>query len=163
GLGQRPLHVHGCLEPVRVLPPAAARLLNRRLGRGRIAHRRGPGNRASLYSWRDLIEPKDVVVAILGASAALAGFVLVFLGVIIASYESYTGSVPEHVVQPYRTTGSALLGTFGFSLVTVAFCLLWLINGGSPSLYGWTIGLFAVQLVAVFGSAAWATRMVLWR
>jgi len=110
-----------------------------------------------------LIEPKDVVVAILAASAALAGFVLVFLGVIIASYQSYSGGVPEQVVQPYRRTGSALLGTFGFSLVTVAVCLLWLINGGSPGLYGWTIGLFAVQLVAVFASAAWATRMVLWR
>ena len=110
-----------------------------------------------------MIEPKDVVVAILAASAALAGFVLVFLGVIIASYQSYSGGVPEQVVQPYRRTGSALLGTFGFSLVTVAVCLLWLINGGSPGFYGWTIGLFAVQLVAVFASAAWATRMVLWR
>lgn len=110
-----------------------------------------------------MIEPKDVVLAILGASAALAGFELVFLGIIIASYESYSGTVPEEVVQPYRTTGSALLGTFGLSLVTVALCLLWLINGGVPRLYGWAIGLFAVQLVAVFGSAAWATRMVLWR
>jgi hypothetical protein len=110
-----------------------------------------------------LIEPKDVVVAILGASAALAGFELVFLGIIIASYESYPGGVPVEVVQPYRTTGSALLGTFGLSLVTVAICLVWLINGGWPGLYGWTIGLFAVQLVAVFASAAWATRMVLWR
>jgi len=35
-----------------------------------------------------LVEPKDVVVAILGSAAALAGFVLVFLGIIIASYQS---------------------------------------------------------------------------
>lgn len=104
-----------------------------------------------------------MVLAILGASAALAGFVLVFLGVIIASYQAYSGGVPEQVVEPYRTTGTALLGTFGFSLATVAVCLIWLIDGGSPGLYGWTIGLFAIQLVAVFGSAAWATRMVLWR
>jgi hypothetical protein len=110
-----------------------------------------------------LIEPKDAVIAILGASAALAGFVLVFLGIIIASYQSYSGGVPNEVVQPYRTTGSVLLGTFSLSLITVAICLLWLINGGSPGLYGWTIGLFAVELVAVFASAAWATRMVLWR
>jgi hypothetical protein len=110
-----------------------------------------------------LIEPKDAVIAILGASAALAGFVLVFLGIIIASYQSYSGGVPNQVVQPYRTTGSVLLGTFSLSLITVAICLLWLINGGSPGLYGWTIGLFAVELVAVFASAAWATRMVLWR
>jgi len=105
-----------------------------------------------------MVEPKDIVIAILGASAALGGLVLVFLGIIIASYQSYSGGVPDQVVQPYRTTGTALLGTFGLSLVTVAICLLWLINGGSPGLYGWTIGL----LVTVFASAAWATRMVLW-
>src|SRR5438552_1314995 len=82
----------------------------------------GPGNRASLYPWAAVVEPKDVVIAILGASAALGGFVLVFLGIIIASYQSYSGGVPDQVVQPYRTTGSALLGTFGLSLVTAAIC-----------------------------------------
>lgn len=110
-----------------------------------------------------MVEPRDVVIGVLSASAALAGFVLVFLGIVIASYQSYSGGVPDQVVQPYRTTGTALLGTFGLSLVTVAICLIWLINGGLPALYGWTIGLFAVQLIAVFASAAWATRMVLWR
>jgi hypothetical protein len=110
-----------------------------------------------------VIVPKDVVLAILGASAALAGFVLVFLGIIIAAYQSYSGSVPPNVVQPYRITGAALLATFALSLLTVAVSLLWLVNGGPSNLYGWAIGLFAVQLVAVFGSAAWATRMVLWQ
>jgi len=52
-----------------------------------------------------LIVEKDVVLAILGSSAALAGFVLVFLGVIIASYQSYSGAVPEQVVGPFRTLG----------------------------------------------------------
>ena len=35
-----------------------------------------------------MVEPKDIVIAILGASAALGGLVLVFLGIIIASYQS---------------------------------------------------------------------------
>ena len=120
------------------------------------------GNRAYLYSWRDLIEPKDVVVAILGSSAALSGFELVFLGIIITAYQSYPGGVPDRVVRPFRLTGTALLGTFALGLITVAISLLWLINGGVSELYGWAIGLFAVLLVAVFGSAAWATRTVLW-
>ena len=110
-----------------------------------------------------MIEPKDVVTAILGSSAALAGFVLVFLGIIIAAYQSYSGGVPPQVVQPYRITGTALLGTFALGLITVAVSLLWLVNGGPSSLYGWAIGLFALLLVAVFGSAVWATRMVLWQ
>jgi hypothetical protein len=110
-----------------------------------------------------LIEPKDVVLAILGASAALAGFVLVFLGVMIASYQSYGGNVPAQVVRPYRTTSALLFGIFGYSLVTVAVCLVWLALGGPSALYGWTIGLFLVQLVAVFLAAGRATRMVLWQ
>lgn len=110
-----------------------------------------------------MIEPKDVVVAILGSSTALGGFVLVFLGIIIAAYQSYPGGAPEQVVKPYRITGSALLAAFGLSLITVAVCLMWLANGGTPGLYGWTIALFALQLVAVFAAAAWATRMVLYQ
>ena len=104
-----------------------------------------------------------MVIAILGASAALAGFGLVFLGIVIAAYQSYSGSVPAPIVQPFRTAGTALLGAFALGLVTVALSLLWLINGGPTALYGWAIALFAVQLVAVFVSSAWTTRMVLWQ
>jgi len=67
-----------------------------------------------------LIEPKDVVISILGSAAALAGFVLVFLGIVIASYQSYPGEVPAPVVRPYRIAGTALLAAFGLGLVTVA-------------------------------------------
>ncbi len=103
------------------------------------------------------------MAAILGASAALAGFGLVFLGIVIAANQSYAGAVPEDVVRPFRTAGTALLGAFALGLVTVAVSLLWLIGGGAPELYGWTIGLFAAQLVVVFASAAWTTRTVLFR
>jgi len=110
-----------------------------------------------------LIEPKDIVIAILGASAALGGFVLVFLGLIITSYQSYSGGVPVDVVRPYRVSGTALLGAFALSLITVALSLLWLINGGAVALYDWCIALFAIQLVVVFSAAVWSTRVVLWR
>ena len=110
-----------------------------------------------------MIEPRDVVIAILGASAALAGFVLVFLGVIIASYQSYTGGVPEQVVKPYRTLGGILVGTFGLCLVAVLVCLVWLVGGGPNGAYGATVGLFVLELVAVFAAAVWATRTVMWK
>jgi hypothetical protein len=35
--------------------------------------------------------------------------------------------------------------------------------GGPSGLYGWTIGLFGLQLIAVLLSAGWTTRMVLGR
>ena len=110
-----------------------------------------------------MIEPKDVVIGVLGAAAALGGLVLVFLGIIIAAYQSYPGGVPAPVVAPYRVGGGALFGAFAISLVTVATCVLWLVMGGPSGLYGWTIGLFGVQLIAVLLSAGWTTRMVLWQ
>ena len=110
-----------------------------------------------------MIEPRDVILAILGAAAALAGLVLVFLGIIIAAYQSYPGGAPAAVVTPYRVAGGALFGAFGLSLVTLTTCVIWLALGGPAALYGWTIGLFAVQLLAIFFAAGWATRMVLWQ
>jgi hypothetical protein len=110
-----------------------------------------------------VIEPRDVVLAILGASAGLGGFVLVFLGIIITSYESYSGGTPEPVVRPYRATGVVLLASFAFSLSIVALCLIWLALGGPASIYGWTVVLFLFQLALVFLAAAWSARMVLWR
>ena len=110
-----------------------------------------------------MVEPKDVVIAILGASAALGGFVLVFLGIVITSKESYSGATGDEVLRQYRIAGAALLGAFGISLVTVAASLIWLINGGNTNLYDMTIVVFAIQLVAVYSSALWTTRMVLWR
>lgn len=103
-----------------------------------------------------------MVLAILGASAALAGFVLVFLGVIIASYQSYPGGVPAQVVKPYRATGGILLATFALCLLAVLVCLGWLVGGGPGDIYGVTVALFVVEVVGVFAAALWTTRMVLW-
>ena len=109
-----------------------------------------------------MIESRDVVLGALGASAALTGLVLVFLGIIIASYQSYAGNAPASVVRPFRVAGVALFTTFGLGLVTVTLCLVWLALGGPAWLYGWTVALFVLQLVTVFLAAGWATRMVLW-
>jgi hypothetical protein len=87
----------------------------------------------------------------------------VFLGVIIASFQSFQGAVPAEVVQPYRTAGGILLATFALCLFSVGVCLLWLAGGGPADVYGLTVGLFVFQLLAVFSAAAWVTRMVLWR
>lgn len=110
-----------------------------------------------------MVEPKDAVVAILGASAALAGFVLVFLGLIIAGYQSYAGDAPDAVVKPFRTAGGVLLAAFGLCLVVAVAALGWMVAGGPTDSYGLLVALFLALLVLVFGAAAWTTRMVLWR
>ena len=110
-----------------------------------------------------MIEPKDVIGAILGASAALAGFVLVFLGLIIASYQSYAGDVPEAVVRPFRAAGGVLLGAFALCLGVVIVSLAWMVAGGPSGTYGLVVALFLALLVLVLAAAAWSTRMLLWR
>ena len=71
-----------------------------------------------------------MALAILGASAALAGFVLLLLGIIIASYQSYSGQMSELVVEPFRKIGRILLAQFALCLVAVLACLAWLVGAG---------------------------------
>ena len=110
-----------------------------------------------------MIEPKDVVGAILGASAALAGFILVFLGLIIASHQSYGGDVPDAVVRPFRTAGGILLAAFGLALAVVIAALAWMVAAGPGATYGLIVVSFLALLAVVFAAAAWTTRLVLWR
>jgi uncharacterized membrane protein len=109
-----------------------------------------------------MIEPKDVILGAMGAAAALAGFVLVFLGIVIAAYQSYSANTPGPVVRPFRIAGVTLFGAFAISLVTVTLCLLWLIAGGPSWMYGMTLAFFVAQMAAVLLAAGWTTRMVLW-
>jgi hypothetical protein len=110
-----------------------------------------------------LIQSKDVVIAILGASAGLGGFVLVFLGLIITSYQSYAGNVPEAVVRPFRTAGGVLLAAFALALIAVVAALAWMVAGGPSATYWLVVAAFLGLLAVVFAAAAWTTRLVLWR
>jgi hypothetical protein len=110
-----------------------------------------------------LIVEKDVVLAILGASAALGGFVLVFLGIVVTSYQSWSGGVPDQVVEPYRRLGRVLVGTFGLCLFALFTSLIWLVDGGPDAAYGVTVGLFVAELLAVLTAALWAMRTVMWK
>jgi uncharacterized membrane protein len=108
-----------------------------------------------------MIDPKDVVLAILGASTAFAGFVLVFLGLVLTSYQSYSGAVPAEVTRPYRRTAVVLFTTFCLAVGTVAVSIGWVLSGGDGGIYRIAVGLFLIQLLALLGSAAWALRLVL--
>ena len=107
-----------------------------------------------------MIDTKDVVLAILGASTALAGFVLVFLGIVLTTFQAYTGAVPAEVKRPYRSTAVVLFTTFCVSLGTIAVCMAWALAGGD-AFYKVSIAMFLLQLLALLGSAAWTLRLVL--
>jgi hypothetical protein len=97
-------------------------------------------------------ERKDVTSGILGASAALGGLTLVFLGIVIAGYRSYDSDTMKAVRKPYRTAALRLLITFGASLVSVVLSIAWLAAGGGSALYVIALVIFGLQvlLIAVF-------------
>jgi hypothetical protein len=94
-------------------------------------------------------EPKDVVVAILGASAGAAGLVLVFVGILVTAIGGYPGGTSQATLRPLRVGAWSGLGVFTLSLLTAALSLLWLAANDARSLYVVVISLFMVLLVAL--------------
>lgn len=110
-----------------------------------------------------MVAHKDVVLAVLGASAALSGLLLVFLGLVVGAYGGLAGDTPKSVKKPLRTTGWVLVGAFGVGLVCAALATVWLLQlTGGQSLYVSTVGLFFVQLVCLAAATVWTLKELLW-
>ncbi len=102
-----------------------------------------------------VVEHKDVIQAILSASSALAGLVLVFLGIIVSFLQSLGEARPGVAPTMYRLIASAIGSTFFFGILTVALCVWWL-AGNQNSLMRWlAVGMFILQLLLLVVSALW--------
>jgi hypothetical protein len=100
------------------------------------------------------------MIAVLGAAAALAGLILVFLGILISAIESFPTDTRTALLDPYRRYAAAILGTFLLSIAAVVLALIWLVEGGSADLlYKAAIVAFLVDCVALVASAG----LVSWR
>jgi hypothetical protein len=102
-------------------------------------------------------EKKDVVIAILGASAALGGFVLVFLGTVIAAYQSVPPGSPPQVRARNRQARWPIVGAFSLSLVSVAMSSVWLVVPGGADLYWANVFMFSTELALILTLALWTT------
>ena len=105
---------------------------------------------------------QDVIVTVLGAAAGLAGLVLVFLGIIVTTYQSFPGDTPDRVVSAYRWAGLLALGTFALGIACVALASVWLLTWGNDYLYQAALAAFAAQLLLLLVTAGVVTRRVLW-
>ena len=103
-----------------------------------------------------------VVPEIFGAAAGLAGLLLVFLGVSISAFQSYSGDVPPAVTAGWRRGAAWILSAFLLGLVTVAVALAWLLSP-SRALRDVVVVLFSVELAATALAAVVTARAVLWR
>jgi O-antigen ligase len=101
------------------------------------------------------------MVALVGASSALAGLILVFLGVLIAAYQPLIGRSSESTLRRFKTASVWALVVFGISLASVVIDVSWLMTKGGDCFYVSAAVLFFVQLAALAGIAVYATFGVL--
>jgi hypothetical protein len=98
-------------------------------------------------------EQKDVMIAILGASAALGGLVLVFLGTIIAAYQALPSDAPKAVKGRAKGAAKPIIGAFLVSMASVALSVIWLDARGGEVLYEVSFVVFLLELAAIAGLA----------
>jgi hypothetical protein len=104
----------------------------------------------------------DVVSAVFGAAAGLAGLLLVFLGVSIAAFQSYAADVPRAATASFRRAGAWILAAFLLGLGDVATSFAWLLSP-HRALRDIAVVLFAVVLASVAVAAVTSARAILWR
>jgi hypothetical protein len=107
-----------------------------------------------------MVSEADVVVATLGASAGLAGLVLVFLGVVISRYDDSTPGASSRVRGKYATPAGWLFLTFVLSLATVAVSFAWLATHAGHTFYVAVVVLFPIQLLATVLASGYVTAGV---
>jgi hypothetical protein len=107
-------------------------------------------------------DPVDVVPAVFGAAAGLAGLLLVFLGVSISAFQSFAGDAPAAATVRFRRAGGWILGAFLLALVDVAVSFAWLLSP-QRALRDVAVVLFAIELAATASAAVTTARAVLWR
>jgi hypothetical protein len=105
---------------------------------------------------------QQVIVAVLGAAAGLAGLVLVFLGIVVTTYQSFPGDTPGSVVSGFRWAAMLTLGTFVLGIACVALATGWLLTRNNAFLYAAAVAVFGAQLLMLLVAAGAVTRRVLW-
>ncbi len=102
-----------------------------------------------------------VVVAITGAAGALSGFVLVFLGILVSSYQSLVGRIGRDKVNMLIRTARASLGVFLLGLTSLALSTVWLVVDGGKAFYVSALVVFFAVLGTLILLAVYATSRAL--
>ena len=86
---------------------------------------------------------KDIIVAILGAGAGLAGVLLVFVGFIYSHSETFSTA---RVKTKFQLVAKLGLIPFAVSLFSSWMCLRWLETPAALS-YSWAVSFFRLGLI----------------
>jgi hypothetical protein len=97
---------------------------------------------------------KDVMIALLGASVALAGLLLVVSGFVFAQANSFPSETTDDAMLEKMET-AAKLGLFPFvlALIDAALCLVWLMHNSACTYLISEYGFFLLLLMtAAYGA-----------
>jgi hypothetical protein len=72
-------------------------------------------------------DQKDIVLAVLGASVALAGLLLVFCGFLFTQADSLPSTTRDEVIDKYRRAGKLGLVPFLLALIVAGDAFAWLL------------------------------------
>ena len=102
-----------------------------------------------------MVEHKDVVLGILGASGALAGLILVFGGFIFSQAASFPSSTDDQIIARYTRAGRLAIYPFWGFLTTTLLSIGWMLHQ-SDCVYFASIALFSILVV---GTGIYGTIM----
>lgn len=109
----------------------------------------------------DEVLQKDVVIALLGATAALVGLILVFVGLVVGAYGALAGDTPQRIKARLRRTAGLTLIPFGLGLSQITVGTVWLLDQ-LAWLYVLAVVLFLAAVGALAGAAFWTLRELVW-
>jgi hypothetical protein len=102
-----------------------------------------------------MVEHKDVVIGILGASSAFAGLILVFGGFIFSQAASFPSSTDDQIIGKYTRAGRLAIYPFWGFLVTTLLSIGWMLYQ-AECVYILCVTLF---LILVVGTGFYGTLM----
>lgn len=110
-----------------------------------------------------MIEHKDVVLAILGAAAGLAGLTLVFLGLLVTAYQAEP-TRSDRFRTRYRQLSGAILVSFVVSMACVAVATVWLVElRNIQVLYDAVVATFFISLAILLIATGIVVTLLLFR
>lgn len=92
-----------------------------------------------------MVETKDVVLAIFGATSALSALILVFLVLVAEALES-VGEANQSVKLPYKIAAGMSFGGFLFGVACAGLSIWWLTLHQPHAVYVAVVVTFLVQL-----------------
>lgn len=104
------------------------------------------------------IDRAAVMQAVLGASTALAGLLVVFQGFALSIYSGFPVGTSDSVRAPYKLAVIGVTGIVVLSILVAVGALLWLLG---VDLFAITVVAFFIVLVLIVGASIAVTKLVL--